>query len=83
MQNLKTVAFSCTYSLLCQKQNNMNDQFTAIASFLAEADPADLASLTFNDLCHRHGASSRRMNNLFYDHFGMSGDEIIFQLTVC
>ena len=50
MQNLKTVAFSCSSSLLCQKQNNMNDQFAAIASFLAEADPADLATLTFNDL---------------------------------
>ena len=62
---------------------NMKDQFTTIATFLSEADPADLASMTFNDLCRRHGASPRCMNNLFYDRFGMSGDEIIFRLTVC
>ena len=58
----------------------MNDKFTAIASFLAEAGPADLASLTFDDLCRRHGASPRRMNLIFYDNFGMSGDEVIAQV---
>ena len=61
----------------------MTDQFTSIASFLAEADLDDLASLTFDEICRRSGASSRRMNNLFYDNFGMSGDEIIADLTDC
>ncbi len=83
VQNLKTVAFSCTSSLLCPKQTNMTDQFTTIATFLSDADPADLVSMTFNDLCRRHGASPRCMNNIFYDHFGMSGDEVIAQLVSC
>ena len=68
---------------ITKQENNMNDQFTTIASFLAEAGPADLASLTFDDICRRHGASPRRMNLLFYDNFGMSGDEAIMQLTDC
>ena len=59
----------------------MTDKFTAITAILAEADPVELASLTFEDLCRRHGADYRRMNLLFYDNFGISGDEIIAQLT--
>lgn len=61
----------------------MTDKFTTIASFLAETDPSDLASLSFDDLCRRHGTSSRRMNNLFYDNFGMSGDEVMAHLAEC
>ena len=60
----------------------MNDKFTAIASFLAEADPADLTSLTFDQICHRHGVSPRRMNLLFYDNFGMCGDDVVAQLVI-
>ena len=60
----------------------MTDQFTSIASFLAEADLADLASLTFDEICRRSGASPHRMNNLFYDNFGMSGDEIVCHINV-
>ena len=36
-------------------------------------------TLTFEDVCHRFGADLREMDNLMYENFGMSGDEIIGQ----
>ena len=61
----------------------MTNNFFAIAAFLAEADPAELAFLTFDEICRKHAACPRRMNLLFYDNFGMCGDGIIARLTDC
>ena len=47
----------------------MKNNFFAIAAFLAEADPAELAFLTFDEICRKHAACPRRMNLLFYDNF--------------
>ena len=59
----------------------MTDKFIAITAFLSEADAADLAYLTFDNLCRRHGADARRMDWLFYETFGISGDEILSQFA--
>ena len=55
----------------------MTDSFFTIAAFLAEADTSCLAALAFDDICSLQGADSRRLNMLFHDHFGMSGDEVM------
>lgn len=60
----------------------MKSQFETIVTYLLEADRAVLKTLTFDSLCRRHGASPRRMNLIFYDNFGMSGDEVIAQLVI-
>ena len=54
-------------------------KFEAITLFLAETDWNVHFTLTFADVCRRFDADSRRIDNMLYDTFGMSGEEIIEQ----
>ena len=54
-------------------------KFDAVSAFLADTDWNALFTMTFADVCRRFDADPRLMDNLMYDTFGMSGDEIIEQ----
>ena len=55
-------------------------RYQSLCSFLAGADPHDLSSLTFEDLCRRFHADPVMVDRSFYSVFGMSGDEIMWEL---
>ncbi len=57
----------------------MKKKFNAITAFLSETDWNAHYTLTFADLCRRFDVDPCRMDNLMYEAFGMSGDEIIEQ----
>ena len=55
------------------------NKFNSITAFLAETDWNAHFTLTFSDVCRMFDADRRRIDNMLYDTFGMSGDEIIGQ----
>lgn len=91
MELLETLVFSCAYYLLCScipgtfgnsasiDTSVMKEKFDLIATVLFQTDWNVFFTLTFEDVCHRFGADLREMDNLMYEIFGMSGDEIIGQ----
>ena len=58
---------------------DMTEKFTAITAFLAATDWNACFTLTFEDVCRRFDADRRRADNMMYEVFGMSGDEMIRQ----
>lgn len=48
-----------------------------MCSFLSEADPASLNSVSFEDVCLRFHVDRIRADRAIYTVFGMCGDEII------
>ena len=52
---------------------NQSQKFELICGVLAETDWNVHFTVTFDDVCRRYGADPRRMDNMFYDRFGMSG----------
>lgn len=58
---------------------NQSQKFELICGVLAETDWNVHFTVTFDDVCRRYGADPRRMDNMFYDRFGMSGEEMIEQ----
>ena len=59
----------------------MLTRFQSLCSFLADADPLELSSVTFEDLCRSYHADPVMVDRTFYSVFGMSGDEIMQQLA--
>ena len=57
----------------------MTDKFNSIAAFLSETDWNAHYTLNFAEVCRRFDADPRIIDNLMYEAFGMSGDEIIEQ----
>ena len=55
------------------------EKFNAIIAFLAETDWNAHFTMTFADVCRMFDADRCRIDNMLYDTFGMSGDEIIEQ----
>lgn len=58
---------------------DMTEKFESVAAFLSDTDWSANPTLTFDDICSMFSADPLRMDNLMYEHFGMSGDEIIRQ----
>ncbi len=67
------------FSILLRGDNmqGMNKQFQSICAFLSEADMNALFTVTFPDICRHFNADLRILDNMCYDTFGMSGDELI------
>ena len=59
----------------------MLTRYQSLCSFLAEADTYTLSSSTFEDVCRRYHADPVMVDRSFYSVFGMSGDEIMQELT--
>ena len=57
----------------------MKQIFNTIADFLFETDWNAHYTLSFAQVCSRFGADPLLMDNLMYETFGMSGDELIEQ----
>ena len=55
----------------------MNHKFKQICARLASADPGIIGSLDFESICEEYGAEPKLIDNMFYDTFGMSGEELI------
>lgn len=55
----------------------MNSRFKQVCIRLLAADHDVLGSIDFDSICVECGADPKRLNNMFYDIFGMSGDELI------
>ena len=74
-----TCFFLRFFSILPSDDNmhGMNKQFHSVCAFLSEADMSVLFTVTFPDVCRRFNADLRILDNMCYDTFGMSGDELI------
>jgi hypothetical protein len=74
-----TCFFLRFFSILLPDDNmqGMNKQFQSICAFLSEADMKALFTVTFPDVCRHFNADIRALDNMCYDTFGMSGDELI------
>ena len=59
----------------------MLTRFQSLCYFLTDADPQELCSVTFEDLCLCFHADPVLVDRSFYSVFGMSGDEIMQALT--
>lgn len=57
----------------------MLTKFQSLCSFLADADPQDLMSVSFDDVCRRFHVNPINVDCALYSVFGMCGDEIIRQ----
>ena len=55
----------------------MLTKLQSLCTFLADADPQDLRSVSFEDVCRRFYADPISVDRAFYSVFGMCGDEII------
>lgn len=58
---------------------SMKQKFESICAILSETDWSAHFTLTFADVCICFDADMRAIDDLMYDTFGMSGDEIMEQ----
>ena len=54
-------------------------KFELICERLSQMDRCVCHPLSFPSLCSEYGAGVRSMDNMFYDRFGMSGEEVMEQ----
>ena len=57
----------------------MKQKFESICAVLSDMDWCAHFTITFADVCNCFDADIRAIDNLMYDAFGMSGDEVIEQ----
>ena len=58
---------------------DMKNEFNAIVAVLSETDWNVSFTVTFADVCRSFDVDPVRMDRMFYDTFGMSGDEMLEQ----
>lgn len=54
-------------------------KFELICDRLSRMDRCICHRVAFPDLCSEYDAEPRSMDNMFYDMFGMSGEEVVEQ----
>ncbi len=55
----------------------MEEKFTVMCSELIEKGTGEHES--FRSLCRKIGTDEMHMNNLFYEKFGVSGEEVFYK----
>lgn len=58
---------------------NRSMKFELICERLSKMDRCLCHTIAFSSLCSEYGAELRSMDNMFYDRFGMSGEEVMEQ----
>ena len=58
----------------------MEEKFDRVCSELIEKRVGEYE--TFRDLCRKMDTDEMQMNNLFYEKFGVSGEEVFYQFLV-
>jgi len=56
------------------------EKFKVLCACMLEMDHVVLGSADFEMLCLEHGADVCAMDNMMYETFGMSGEEVVRQL---
>ena len=59
---------------------NMDEKFELICMQLLEETAGQCG--TFGELCARMKTDERRMNNLFYENFGVSGEDVFCKFLI-
>ena len=59
---------------------NMDEKFELICMQLLEETAGQCG--TFGELCARMKTDERRMNNLFYENFGVSGEDVFYKFLI-
>lgn len=54
------------------------EKFVNLCSDLSEVKGISCGN--FSDLCRKHCVDETDMDNLFYENFGMSGEEVFYKL---
>ena len=71
----------CFAVLIILMRMKTKEKFDELCRHLLEIDMYVLRSVAFPELCHEHGADVREMDNMFYSVFGVSGEDVLLQLS--
>ena len=63
-----------------RRNSKMEEKFTVMCSELIEKGTGEHED--FRSLCNRMGADEIHMNNLFYENFGVSGEEVFNKFLI-
>ena len=72
---------TCFAVLITMMSMKHKEKFEMMCMDLLKMDMRDFRSIEFSDICREHGADEMEMDNMFYSVFGMSGEDVLLQLS--